>query len=381
MGFIGLKTLLIVGPRTLCRRSIVRYRLNMKFFSFAAALAFLPAAIPAFSQAAPQPESQEKADLLNDIEAWRATQLPHLSPPAQLTARLEPRLDEIKTEVKGASDDSGLTKPRKELETWKKELLRQKFSMARSEGLTHGSLAQYSDEQTQQAEFSAALHAALAQVAVERGLVRTEERAMSAAANPARFFDGAKPEGGLSSAGPTAVTAPPPADSNDPARYAKVREILISQGKSASVVDMAINEALRQKADPLLVLAVINSESGFNARATSPAGARGLMQIMPNTGRGLGVQDSDMLYDAQTNLRAGIGFLKSLWGEFVGGSMTALAGMDSSGSHGVQSAVAAYNAGEGAVKKYDGVPPYRETQGYVKTVLGYYNRFKQYMNA
>ena len=352
----------------------------MKLTALAAALALLQAALPAFSQQlAPEAPSKEKTELFNDIEAWRATQLPHLTPPVPLTAKLEPRLDEIKAEVKAAQADSELAKPRKELAAWKKELLRQKFELARSQGLTHGTLADYSGEQNLQAEFSATLHSLLAQDVVQRELVQTQQRALSAGVqNPTVFFDGGRIGGGQPSrvqADPTVVSAPTPAGPNSPERYAKVRQILISQGAKASVIDLAINEAIRQNADPLLVLAVINSESGFHTHATSSCGARGLMQIMPDTGRGLGVRDSGMLYDAQTNLQAGIRFLKSLCGQFAGGEMNPF------NSHSVKSAVAAYNAGPGAVRKYDGVPPYRETQGYVKNVLGYYAQLKQYLTA
>lgn len=365
----------------------------MKLSSLAAVLALLPvsalaslgtastdlapAAAPAVAPDA-GPLAQAKTELYNDIESWRATQLPHTDPPARLTVRLEPRLNEIKADVRVALVESDLAKPRKDLAAWKADLLRQKFAMARREGLTRGTLASYSKEQTQQAAFSAALRSFVAQDAAGSSFAATSSRVLAGAPNPSGFFDGA---GAVGAASDGAVLAGPAVDPKDPARYAKVRQILMSQGASARVVDMAIKEAIRQNADPLLVLAVINQESGFRTHATSACGARGLMQLMPDTGRGLGVRNSSMLYDAQTNLRAGIRFLKSLWGQFVGGSMTAIAGINPWTSHSVKSAVAAYNAGPGAVRKYSGVPPYRETQGYVKNVLGYYERFKQYMNA
>ncbi|MDE2144147.1 MAG: lytic transglycosylase domain-containing protein, partial [Elusimicrobia bacterium] len=106
-------------------------------------------------------------------------------------------------------------------------------------------------------------------------------------------------------------------------------------------------------------------------------GARGLMQIMPDTGRGLGVRNSSALYDIQTNLRAGIKYLKQLWNRFTDIDMTSFENMNPFSSHDAKAAVAAYNAGPGAVHKYGGVPPYRETQGYVKKVLGYYSQMKQ----
>ena len=350
----------------------------MKPYLLAAALTLLPAATPAFSQQAePAPQSKKKLELLGDIESWRATQLPRLTPPADLTVRFEPRLDQIQAEAKEARADAELAKPRQELEAWKTELLNQQYAAARSAGRTRDSFADYSAEQILRAAFSAALAPLRAPAAAERAVAQTQRRSLSAVENPAAFFDG----NGLRPAGTAAVAAAPPAGAKDPARYAKVREILVSQGKSPRIVDMAIREAIRQNADPLLVLAVIHQESGFHAYATSSCGARGLMQLMPGTGRGLGVKDSDMLYDAQTNLRAGIRYLQSQWSRFVGGSMTSIAGMNPLASHGVKSAVAAYNAGPGNVHKYGGVPPFRETQGYVKSVLGYYNRLKQSLDA
>jgi soluble lytic murein transglycosylase-like protein len=353
----------------------------MKSSLLAAALALFPAAFPAFGQQLPAaPASSAKTALFDDIAAWRGTQLPSLTPPDPITAEFGPRLDAIKAEVQEARGDSGLAGPRKELDAWIADLARRKYPKARAQGQTRGTSSQYLGELKQEERFSFMLQSALAQQAAERSLVESQQRAMSAAVqNPARFFDGAR--FGAPAADPSVVSAAPPLDPKDPARYAKVRQILISQGASRTVVDMAIKEAIRQNADPLLVLAVINQESGFHTRATSPCGARGLMQIMPGTGRGLGVRDASRLYDAQTNLRAGIRFLNSLWGKFVGGDMSALAAINPFSSHDVKSAVAAYNAGPGAVERYDGVPPYRETQGYVKNVLGYYSRLKQYMSA
>ncbi|WP_080440057.1 lytic transglycosylase domain-containing protein [Burkholderia ubonensis] len=104
-----------------------------------------------------------------------------------------------------------------------------------------------------------------------------------------------------------------------------------------------------------LLHAIVHVESNYSARAISPKGAAGLMQVMPATGQRFGFRD---LLDPHTNLRAGATYLKWLLGEF--------------GSN-VELAVAAYNAGEGAVRKYRGrVPPYPETESYVRRVLAHY---------
>ena len=111
--------------------------------------------------------------------------------------------------------------------------------------------------------------------------------------------------------------------------------------------DLVREHSQRQSLRPELVRAVIQVESGFDPRATSPKGAMGLMQLMPQTARSLGVLNA---YDPVENIRGGTVYLRRL--------------LDKYGSE--QLALAAYNAGPGAVDKYDGVPPYRETKDYVR---------------
>jgi soluble lytic murein transglycosylase-like protein len=356
----------------------------MKVLLVAVSLALVPAA-RAVGGAAPAAAAEGKEKLLAEIEAWRGTQLPRVVPAAQITLRYEPRLDDIKSRAAAAKTEAQLAQPRREFQDWKQVLLHEKYGAAQVQGLAGGDFAHYAAEQVQQAEFSAALRQQVAQGAAQQAFVRVQQLSLTAGSNPASFFDLSR---GRDESCLACVAAPAPVDAKDPARYAKVREILISQGARKSVVDMAIQEAIRQNADPLLVLSVIKAESGFNPHAQSGVGARGLMQIMPDTGRGLGVSNANNLYDVQTNLRAGIRYLKSLWGRFVGSDMmTALSAMNPLASPEMKSAVAAYNAGPGAVhkynsrpdgvKKYGGVPPYSETRGYVKAVLGYYNTLKE----
>jgi len=105
--------------------------------------------------------------------------------------------------------------------------------------------------------------------------------------------------------------------------------------------------------DPQLIMTVIEVESGFNAQAESPCGAMGLMQIMPETAKGLNLKNP---YDPYENIVAGVKYLKMQ--------------LDRFGS--IDLALAAYNAGPGAVEKHGGVPPYQETQQYVKMILERY---------
>lgn len=121
-----------------------------------------------------------------------------------------------------------------------------------------------------------------------------------------------------------------------------------------------INEASEKyNIDPALIKAVIMQESGFNPRAKSWCGAQGLMQLMPDTAKSLGVMNP---YDPKENIMGGARYLRGLLDRFNNDISLALAG---------------YNAGPGAVKKYGGVPPYRETQGYVASILSMYENYKK----
>jgi hypothetical protein len=108
--------------------------------------------------------------------------------------------------------------------------------------------------------------------------------------------------------------------------------------------------------DPALVAAVMEAESAFRPRARSPVGAAGLMQLMPRTGRWMGARN---LYDPEQNVEAGVKYLKYLENRFSGN---------------LTKQIAAYNAGEGNVRRYGGVPPFRETRSYVTKVMQNYEK-------
>jgi soluble lytic murein transglycosylase-like protein len=113
--------------------------------------------------------------------------------------------------------------------------------------------------------------------------------------------------------------------------------------------------APRYDIDANLAMTFIAVESGFNVHATSPKNAQGLMQLIPETAQRFGVKDP---YKAEDNIKGGLAYLQWLLAYFKGD---------------LKLVAAAYNAGEGAVEKYKGVPPYAETQMYVKKVAKLYN--------
>lgn len=129
-----------------------------------------------------------------------------------------------------------------------------------------------------------------------------------------------------------------------------------SSSRRGTEFDAIIDDHARaQGLSPVLVRAVIEAESAFNPRAVSRVGAMGLMQLMPGTAKDLGVVDP---FDPVQNIRGGTTYLRTLLDRFDGD---------------VRLALAAYNAGPGAVERYDNVPPYRETRNYVAKIS---NRIK-----
>ncbi|MDI9570616.1 MAG: lytic transglycosylase domain-containing protein [Pseudomonadota bacterium] len=142
--------------------------------------------------------------------------------------------------------------------------------------------------------------------------------------------------------------------------YREKRVLFNIKAEDASKYDEVITQtAKRHDVDPALIKAVIKAESNFNHRAVSPKGARGLMQLMPSTAHALQVPDS---FHPESNVEGGVKYLRYLMELF---------------RNDLSLALAAYNAGENAVIKHRGIPPYRETQNYVQRVLSHYRQYRE----
>ena len=131
------------------------------------------------------------------------------------------------------------------------------------------------------------------------------------------------------------------------------------KAQKADIDELIATFSEKYDVDGDFIKAIIKQESGFNAKATSKKGAMGLMQLMPKTAESLGVVDA---YNPSENIEGGVKYLKGLLEKYDNNKELALA---------------AYNAGPGTVKKYGGIPPYKETQNYVNAIMGTYNKVKE----
>jgi soluble lytic murein transglycosylase-like protein len=150
-------------------------------------------------------------------------------------------------------------------------------------------------------------------------------------------------------------------DSKSPDTKASDKKILSQRVRKAERLyrSIIVRAAHRHQVEPAMVQAIIMAESSFNPKAVSRRGAVGLMQLMPDTAEALGVEN---VFDPEHNINAGVLYFKKLLKEFEGD---------------VKLALAAYNAGSRKVKEYQGVPPFKTTQTYIKKVFEYYRHYQK----
>lgn len=143
---------------------------------------------------------------------------------------------------------------------------------------------------------------------------------------------------------------------SEPSEFYKAFQDSSSKLKAPESMEDIFREAAEQYDVPVSLLKAIGkAESGFDANAVSSAGAQGVMQLMPATAKGLGVTDP---FDARSNIMGGAKYIADKLRQYNGD---------------IELALAAYNAGSGNVAKYGGVPPFKETQNYIRKVKGYMN--------
>ncbi len=164
---------------------------------------------------------------------------------------------------------------------------------------------------------------------------------------------------GLNKNGAVELWIPPYFESEHPSVTPVPIDIIQPDELMPAFSDIVYPVSMKHDVDWRLVAAVIQAESGFNPEAISPVGARGLMQLMPATAADYGVT-SKTIHDPTANVEAGVQHLKMLWRLYDGD---------------IPLVAAAYNAGQGTVAKFDGIPPFEETRNYVERVLSYYNSF------
>ncbi len=350
------------------------YSLGMKTWMLLAAMILAPIG----AHAEPPANDGGRAELIKEIEAARASLLPQSEPLPPVTVRHQPRLNELKAAAVAAKTPAQILKARKDFTDWKTALteeIRAEISRFIPGGQSFGVL---SARRGPEADFAAAVHRQLADQRVEAEMspILSAARRPAADASWASLFDNRATArwSPLATAPDGAVRAPAPPAANDPARYAKIRALLLSQGVSHKIIDTAIAEGIRQKVDPMIVLSVINQESNFHKNAYNKgSGCTGLMQLDRETAAEMGVHGS--LYDPAANIKAGTKYMNWIANSFfkMGQDLSDLSKIP---AEKLKIVLASYNWGVGNVSKslrkhgaaaLDHVAP-KETRDYIAEI-------------
>ncbi|MDP3543951.1 MAG: transglycosylase SLT domain-containing protein [Elusimicrobiota bacterium] len=340
---------------------------------------FLAAALLAPLSASAQVAIDEaaRAGLVQEIEAARSTLLPQAEPVPQVTVRFQPRLDDLKKSVVAAKAPAEFAKARKDFGDWKTVVIRHLHAESSRLPFAPTTFEKFSADKAMEINFVLGLRRQLAAQRVEAQVSAVRAASLRPDYSWSNAFDNASPTAPDSFAalsGGSAVVVPPPLPLNDPARYNKIRALLLSQGVSAQIVDTAIAEGRRQNVDPMIVLSVISQESNFRRNARNKgSGATGLMQLMPDTAAEMGVRGS--LYDVSANIKAGTKYIDWIANSFFKMGQD-LSDMSKIPADKLKMILASYNWGIGnvrrVVRKYgaaglDRVAP-KETRDYISEI-------------
>lgn len=318
-----------------------------------------------------------RAGVVKEIEAARTTLLPQTQPLPQVTVRFQPRLNDLKKSAAAAKTPAELAKARKEFGEWKTVVLRHLHGEHSRQPFGGASFEKFSADKNTEISFVLALRQQLSAQRVEDQVSVVRAAALKPDYSWSRAFDNASPTAPGSFAalsGGDAVVVPPVLPLNDPARYNKIRALLLSQGVSAQIVDTAIAEGRRQNVDPMIVLSVISQESNFRKNARNKgSGATGLMQLLPETAADMGVRGS--LYDVSANIKAGTKYIDWIANSFFKMGQD-LSDMSKVPADKLKMILASYNWGIGNVRRVvrkhgaaalDRVAP-KETRDYISEI-------------
>lgn len=318
-----------------------------------------------------------RAGMVREIEAARTALLPQTEPLPQVTVRFQPRLNDLKKSAVAAKTPAELDKARKDFGDWKTVVLRHLHAESSRLPFAPTSFEKFSAAKTSEINFVAALRQQLASQRVESQVSLVRAASRKSDYSWSSVFDNSSPAASPSLAALSsgdAVVVPAALPLSDPARYNKIRALLLSQGVSAQIVDTAIAEGLRQNVDPMIVLSVISQESNFRRNAHNKgSGARGLMQLLPETAADMGLRGN--LYDPAANIRAGTKYLNWIANSFFKMNLN-MSDLSKIPADKLKMVLASYNWGIGNVQRVvrkhgaaalDRVAP-KETRDYISEI-------------